>query len=300
MKVTNNYLYEQYSHITSSIPLSLHHTVIPPNYNDALYPHWHHELELFYLEQGQLDFIIEDQTLILSAGDSIYIPPHLLHSASQRVNKGCSFRAIVFSPEILTNALQYPEAPNLFNFKHFSGSHNVIHIKPDSESNIEIIGIIKHLCSFYKKDPKESSLEIIGNILILWQKLYNTYLSIAVSGSQSDKLVTQLQTSIYYIQENYNTAISLNELAETCHLSRGYYCKTFKSLYGITPFEFLNRYRIKKACSYLAHTDMTIIEIMYTIGMNNLSYFNRQFKRYMGITPTIYKKSLQERDNSIW
>jgi len=289
---TNKYLHEQYSHITNSIPYSLHHTTIEKTETNALYPHWHHELELFYLDQGTLQFSIENDTLELVEGDALFIPSHLLHKSTMDCDIGCSFYAIVFSKEILTNSMQYPDAPNFLHPSMFSGIQNVVHLKPDNTSSEMIIQYIKQLVFLYDADYRESSLETIGLLLCVWQKLYNTYFSKSKIDRQSPKTVAQLQNSIYYMQKHYANDITLSDLAKISILSKGYYCKAFKTLYGLTPFEYLNRYRIKKACSYLVHSEMTVLEIMYSCGINNVSYFNRLFKKYMGVSPTQYKNSV--------
>ena len=93
----SSYLIEQILHQTQSRPFSLHHTVVYPNMTSALYLHCHSEMEFFYLEQGNVQFQIEDAKFTLQAGDAIFIPPNLLHSAKRMGDptEDCSFYAIV-------------------------------------------------------------------------------------------------------------------------------------------------------------------------------------------------------------
>lgn len=298
MDLINEHFQEQYSHVTSSIPYSLHHTMIPKSESKALYPHWHHELELFYVHQGQVRFTIEQETYDVHEGEALFIPSHLLHKASKDTTKGCSFYAVVFSSEILTNSLPYPNAPNYMHPSLFSGIQNVVHITTETNDTSILLQYIKQLCFLYSVADEECSLEVIGLLLCIWQKLYPTIFSKAEKDLQSQKTVAQLQNSIYYMQKHYTQEITLTDLAKISILSKGYYCTAFKTLYGLTPFEYLNRYRIKKACNDLIHSEMTVIEIMYSCGINNVSYFNRLFKKYMGLSPTQYKKNLMKKQES--
>ena len=79
----SSYLIEQILHQTQSRPFSLHHTVVYPNMTSALYLHCHSEMEFFYLEQGNVQFQIEDAKFTLQAGDAIL--SHQTYSTAQNV-----------------------------------------------------------------------------------------------------------------------------------------------------------------------------------------------------------------------
>lgn len=54
-------------------------------------------------------------------------------------------------------------------------------------------------------------------------------------------------------------------------------------------FEYLNRIRIQKSCLFLKRSSMSIVEIAFSVGYNNLSHFNRYFRRIMGMSPREYR-----------
>ena len=94
-----------------------------------------------------------------------------------------------------------------------------------------------------------------------------------------------------YMQEHYQEALTLPLLAGISGYSESYYCHNFSSFTGSTPFEYLNRIRIVKACELLNSTDKKITDIASLVGFNNISYFNRTFARIMGFTPSSYRKN---------
>ena len=57
-----------------------------------------------------------------------------------------------------------------------------------------------------------------------------------------------------------------------------------------TPIDYLNYYRIERACYQLLTTNHSITEIAYSSGFNDLSYFIKTFKKYKGVTPKNYLK----------
>jgi len=92
-----------------------------------------------------------------------------------------------------------------------------------------------------------------------------------------------------HIQENYMRKMTIDELAELVKLSTSYFSKVFKSIFEKTTVEYINEYRIEKACLLLTQTDDKIIDIAFSVGFDNFSYFIRKFKALKGITPSTYR-----------
>ena len=91
---------------------------------------------------------------------------------------------------------------------------------------------------------------------------------------------------------NYNTNIKLEKVAEIANMSATAFCRYFKSRTRLTLSEFIMLLRIGHACSLLTETDMSISEIAFMCGYNNLSNFNRQFRKVKDITPGEYLRQL--------
>lgn len=83
----------------------------------------------------------------------------------------------------------------------------------------------------------------------------------------------------------------IEQLAELCHFSPTHFMNFFKKQLGISCMEYIIQYRLKKAAHFLQHSDLAIIDIASQSGFNNLSNFNRQFKKYYQITPSQYRKA---------
>ncbi len=287
----NSIIYqERYSHKTHGLPYSLHCTDIPSGVASALYLHWHHEVEFFYVEKGTLLFNIEDEVLRLSAGDALFLPSHLLHKATVPDTNGCRYYACVFSTELLTQSLQFPECPDYVNPLYFTGIRNYIAIQPHLPWYSKAIEQVIILMHYYNKNASSSSgILVIGTLIHLWHTLYTEHFSRLSLPDHPISTVSHIENSLHYIHHHYEEPITLIQLAQECALSRGYFCKLFKDLYGLTPFEYLNRYRVKKACEQLMDSSLSTLDILYACGFNNASYFNRQFRKYTGMTPREYR-----------
>lgn len=95
----------------------------------------------------------------------------------------------------------------------------------------------------------------------------------------------QLRSVLEYIESNYAESITLSQLSARAGMSPKYFCRFFQSIVHKTPMEYLNYYRIERACCELADTDTSVTEVGYNCGFHDTSYFIRIFKREKGITP---------------
>lgn len=86
--------------------------------------------------------------------------------------------------------------------------------------------------------------------------------------------------------------VKLQEAAEVANLSKEAFCRFFKERTGTTFTEFLNQFRIQEACKLLLETDLSISVIAFQVGFQNLSYFNRTFRKLQGITPKGFREKL--------
>ena len=88
-----------------------------------------------------------------------------------------------------------------------------------------------------------------------------------------------MKTILNYVQENYNRDISIEEISKLCNFSEYYFMRFFKKYSGTSCLKYINNYRLEKAAELLKSTAYSITDISLECGFNNLSYFNKLFKR---------------------
>lgn len=101
----------------------------------------------------------------------------------------------------------------------------------------------------------------------------------------------RLQSIFTFVEKNYQKEMDVNDVANIVNLTLPSFCNFFKKTMKITFTEFVNQYRIEKAC-HLILQGKSISESCYSTGYNNISYFNRAFKKYVGKTPTEFNNEL--------
>ncbi len=108
---------------------------------------------------------------------------------------------------------------------------------------------------------------------------------------QEPRGVWSVQDALCYLDSHYAEAMSLNFFLSRCALNSSDFSRRFKAAAGHPLFEYLNRIRIRRACSLLKDSRLPIIEISAAVGYNSLSFFNRYFKRIMGSSPRAFRSS---------
>ncbi len=285
-------LTEQIKHETAGRPFSIHHTDVSPSAWSALYLHCHTELELFVLQKGELYVYIEDARIHMKSGDALFIPGGLTHYAVKVANDGepCSFDAFVFMPSMIMDIIP-PYLKSYINPTYYTSAAGICHIKKSQSQTEEVLGNIVGIMKYKNVPVKQCELLIRGRLLEIWQDLYNNCFS-GLDISEKDSYAPGIiDKSLTLINDEYMYDHSLKELADACGLSTGHFCRTFKNITGLSPFKYLTRVRITKACELLTRTDKKIADISSACGFNNISYFNRTFLEVMKETPSSYRKN---------
>ena len=91
------------------------------------------------------------------------------------------------------------------------------------------------------------------------------------------------------VDSRYAEEFSLDDLAARSGMSPTSLSRAFRRAAGMPLFEYINRTRIRKACLLLKSTDKPILEIAYAVGYNNISFFNRYFRKVMRLSPRQYR-----------
>lgn len=100
----------------------------------------------------------------------------------------------------------------------------------------------------------------------------------------------KLDKAVGFIEENYARSFKISELSKTCYMSETHFRRFFLERMNMTPTEYINYVRIKKACELIDTTDLGMEEIAERVGFPTPSTFNRNFRRILGTSPYQWKK----------
>lgn len=101
----------------------------------------------------------------------------------------------------------------------------------------------------------------------------------------------RMKQMLSWIHEHYAEKIKLEDIARAGQLSRSECCRYFKRYLKCTPVNYVIDYRIQKSLSLLQQEEYTITDVAYQVGFNSTSYFIKEFRSSIGMTPLAYKRS---------
>ena len=123
---------------------------------------------------------------------------------------------------------------------------------------------------------------VITSYSIHYTKLYETN----SERIRRNRNLERLNTVLVYISEHYSESISNQELADLIHLSEDRFNHVFKESIGISPLNYINEMRLKKAMSLLKKKEFSVTEVALSVGFQDFNHFGRLFRRYYQCTPS--------------
>ncbi len=270
-------------------------TTIMPRFFSSFPVHWHEEMEIVYIEKGELFETVDLCEYTAKEGDIILIRPCLLHSFKVDNGGYAQMKTLIFNLSMLTN--NTTDACSIKYFTPFSdGQYTypcIIH--PGDTYYDELVVLVKSMVELYEYHPPLYELEIKSKLFEMFAILFRGFFEReSITISITDSTTRNIKTILDYICNNYMNPITIDELANSVNLSKHYFMRFFKKYMGMTCVEYINDYRLKIATNLLLTTTMQITEVATNIGISNLSYFNRIFKKKYGITPKEYRRTMDK------
>ncbi len=161
------------------------------------------------------------------------------------------------------------------------------------DDNPNIALLIQRLTNTFiqNNSAKDVLIDVMLKELIIRLLQTNAKISL-VTESSSLFNNNRLAFIVKYMRENFRENITVDSLAKKACMSTSNFYKKFKNTFGETPVEHLNALRIKFAKKMIRNSNKQIVEIAELSGFNSSSYFNRIFKKTVGLTPNQYRISL--------
>lgn len=256
--------------------------------------HYHEEFELIYIMSGEGIRIVGDNLTNFRPPQLALVGPWLPH-LWKNVESDCGMVDIIVTkfnasfhgqnifsiPEFfeISELLQKSNRGLLFGPNTIDKIHNLILFLSDTEGTDRLISLMQILSILSQSDD--------------FTVLTFTDFNHPTSPEGEDRL----SRIINFISDNYYKQLSIEDISEAAAMTPSSLCRFFKNRTNKTIFQFINEYRIGKACQMLISGSQTITEICFASGFNSLTSFNRLFKYLKETTPSEYKKKYQALNN---
>lgn len=234
------------------------------------------DYQILYVANGKTHFWFDDKEEIVSAG-------HM----------------VLYKPEEIQKYIYYLEDnPEVF-WIHFTGSDvkNILAYHGISlDEHVFYCGVLPDYKALFRKIIQELQLCRYGYEDYI-ASLFNDILLLVDRQQHEQKKATgnvqeQIERAAAYFNENYNTKISIDDYAESLHISTNWFIHNFKQYAGMSPAQYILSLRMVNAQSLLERTTYNIKEISEIVGYENPLYFSRVFKKEIGKSPAQYRKEM--------
>lgn len=285
-------LKEQIPHGDALFPLMVHQLDTDSRFRERVRCHWHAEMEILVVTRGQARVHVDDRSYTVDEGAVTIIMPNRLHSVTAQEGEPFSFYAVVFDMALLNSF-----AKDAIQQQYIDSARDGEVVFPECLTGEEpwkkeMDRLLSDIKGFFENRKPGYELLIKARLCEIW---YLLYVHAGRQGAEADKnteyKVRLTKQVMDYLQKHYAEQIVLGELARQFHISEGYLCRLFRSMTKRSVVEYVTDCRISVSARLLKETDADVGQIAGRSGFNNISYFNRVFRRYMNMTPKEYRRT---------
>ncbi len=250
--------------------------------------HWHEEIEIVYIEKGQMKVKIPSNVFLMEQGDCMVINSNILHYAAAVTE--CKLRSLVFGQTLITGnedlvyAKKYMQPLLIGNhFSHYfikAGDHASV-----TDWFNRAFEALAQDCYGYEFTVRE---ELSRICLFLYGEMKPQADAQNLLLDQDNRRIRKM---LSFIHKNFAGEISLPEIARAADISERESLRCFKKTIQLSPIQYLLKYRIMQGAEMLLRNPAdSISEVASLCGFDSPSNFTKIFKRFYNCTPREYRK----------
>ncbi|NET36570.1 MAG: helix-turn-helix transcriptional regulator [Cyanothece sp. SIO1E1] len=257
---------------------------------EAFEPYWHYhpEIELTLITQGSGIRFVGDSIESYQSGDLVLIGGNLPHhwvskdTSNQRLQKAVVIQFQVQwlgqISELQTIAAFVRSANVGFHFQQVRReTQEKIKAFVDLPPPLRVSGLIEILFDLSSQLPRSLSQKTQFHL------------------PDSTKEQERINQVISYIIDNLDQKLTVNHLADYSFMVPQAFCRWFRKHTGFSFITYLNKTRVEAACQLLLTSNLAVKQIAYQVGYENISHFNRTFKRHTSVSPLGFKREYLQR-----
>lgn len=261
---------------------------------DMKYRHYHSTYEIYYLLEGNRYHFIDRNIFFVQPGSLVFIAKNRIHKTSPAEQH--FHRRFLIEIEETVMEQWFTEMAGGRLCSLFTDEMSIITLTATQQAflNAKLDAIKQE--AFQKREAFEEMIEYLLREILLFSfriKSEGNAAHISVRnliGSETEKIRTVNRVA-GYLADHYQESSSLDELASRFFTNKFYLTRIFKQVTGFTIREYLHIQRVQKAQEFLRSSLLPITEIALLVGFENVSYFEKIFRRYCMQSPREYRVS---------
>lgn len=259
--------------------------LLTPKLNEIFYWHFHPEYEIVYVEAETGVRHVGDHISKYEGSDLVFIGPNIPH-----LNFDYGVKTI--AETVVIQMKEHFLGQPFFALPEIAAINDLFE---RAKAGVAFYGETKKMVGEKLKQiealPHFQQLILLLEVfqILATSKEYTALETRPIANASVLKEQQRMHKIYHYIETNYQTSIDVNKVAALTNLTTAAFCRYFKKSTHLTFTDFLNQYRINQAKKLLLH-DKNVTEACYESGFENLSYFNKTFKKVAGENPSAFRK----------
>ena len=242
---------------------------------------FHEELEIKYYYDDSSALIVGSEIILAGRGDVTVANPYEVHSNLYLHGVEGRYCIVILDLDFLSGINREIDLRHLMieqgvRFKN--------HIRNDSRIGDIIIRLEEEM-----REEREHYKTVVRALVSeLAALLLRSYVDDAAADGQrlaDNKKARLIAPALSLIHSGFSGKISVEMLAEACNVSKFHFCRVFKEVTGVTPIQYLNKYRVDVAEIMLKNGAEGISSVAWQCGFDDESYFYRCYKKIKGTPP---------------
>lgn len=293
------------AHGTETFPVTVNHDDLWMFEGRNVPIHWHNEIEFCLTRKGTAVCQIYQESYTIPAGSAILIGSNVPHSCHSLTGESVLYSSIIAAPEFISGEIGGDVERKCMRPFLEGSAGPCIRIDGGEADGTESNGIgaeprrllqmLDEIDRLYTEKPLCHELRIKGLLCEIFAALLpEAYRNPANKRLQSvpasSAELERLQLTLDYLHQHYDSAVSLQELADLTHLSREACCRSFRRMTGKSITEYLQEYRVTQSLPLIRSGRYSISQVAELCGFSNASRFAAAFRKRMGINPGHYHK----------
>ena len=252
-------------------------------------PHFHEDIEIMTIKEGQVAYFVNGKELLLRAGDTIVINSNQIHYNMTVNGEVAKYVICILHPSILVNSItvemqavrpitENPDLPYLrFRYinEHTESIRNLVLGMPDLRH--DPFAITKQFYQIW--DIIRKHAETLG----------------ATEDVVSDPRIQSFKSMMHFISNNYQNQVTLADIASSGSISKSLCNTLFHQYVGESPINYLMHLRCRKVAELLRSGKIPMTEIASRTGFGGVSYMSETFRKFFEKSPREYRKEWENR-----
>ncbi len=252
-------------------------------------PHFHEDIEIMTIKEGQVAYFVNGKELLLRAGDTIVVNSNQIHYNMTVNGEVAKYVICILHPSILVNSItvemqavrpitENPDLPYLrFRYinEHTESIRNLVLGMPDLRH--DPFAITKQFYQIW--DIIRKHAETLG----------------ATEDVVSDPRIQSFKSMMHFISNNYQNQVTLADIAASGSISKSLCNTLFHQYVGESPINYLMHLRCRKVAELLRSGKIPMTEIASRTGFGGVSYMSETFRKFFEKSPREYRKEWENR-----